>query len=112
MGSEPMSGGWRVPSGGLPKTNKKLAVWERDQWRCRYCGVPVYRAPWQVPDGSPNMATVDHLLPRVLGGRNDFDNLLTACFLCNQEKGDGERQDLVGGYPIVSPTLGDVWPKP
>jgi 5-methylcytosine-specific restriction endonuclease McrA len=31
--------------------------------------------------------TVDHVLPRHLGGRETWDNLVTACNLCNHRKG-------------------------
>ncbi|MEJ7712813.1 MAG: HNH endonuclease signature motif containing protein [Pyrinomonadaceae bacterium] len=30
--------------------------------------------------------TIDHLLPVVIGGTNDFDNLALACFHCNRRK--------------------------
>jgi hypothetical protein len=33
-------------------------------------------------------ATIEHLLPRSKGGRNNLDNLLLACRGCNHSRGD------------------------
>ena len=35
---------------------------------------------------APHLFTIDHLLPKNLGGTNDFINLAYACFLCNRLK--------------------------
>jgi hypothetical protein len=32
------------------------------------------------------MASLDHFLPRSLGGSNEANNLVTACFACNHER--------------------------
>ena len=51
-------------------------VLERDKFTCRYCG-----------HYAPNVQLeVDHLVPVVEGGTDDIDNLVTACFACNQGK--------------------------
>jgi hypothetical protein len=50
----------------------------RDRHRCQYCGVK----------GSPFDLTIDHIVPRSRGGRTLPENLCTACFDCNQRKGD------------------------
>jgi 5-methylcytosine-specific restriction endonuclease McrA len=34
------------------------------------------------------LATIDHIVPRSKGGTDDEDNLVVACFTCNQRKGD------------------------
>jgi 5-methylcytosine-specific restriction endonuclease McrA len=49
--------------------------------RCHYCG----RA--MTVDG-PRMATVEHRVPRALGGGNERANVVAACLSCNQEKAD------------------------
>ncbi|MGK2876195.1 MAG: HNH endonuclease [Nocardioides sp.] len=49
---------------------------ERDGWRCQYCGDPV----------GPGTATLDHVIPQVLKGSDEPDNLKTACLLCNSIK--------------------------
>jgi 5-methylcytosine-specific restriction endonuclease McrA len=39
--------------------------------------------------------TIDHLLPKSKGGRNDFNNLAPAHFICNQAKRDSLLPDLI-----------------
>lgn len=53
-------------------------VFARDGFRCRYCGVMAGDA----------VLVVDHQHPVALGGRNNFDNLISACEECNQGKSD------------------------
>lgn len=50
------------------------AVYERDGYRCRRCGC-----------GS-NLS-IDHVLPRALGGSNEESNLQVLCRSCNTQKG-------------------------
>lgn len=42
--------------------------------RCVYCG-------------STNDLTLDHVRPKVSGGRDEANNLVPACLKCNQQKG-------------------------
>jgi 5-methylcytosine-specific restriction endonuclease McrA len=51
-------------------------VYTRDKGRCQYCGEVVPRVK----------ATYDHVLPRDLGGKTKWDNIVIACFECNQRK--------------------------
>ena len=46
----------------------------RDRFSCQYCG-------------SPRNLTFDHVIPRRLGGRTSWENILTACAPCNMRKG-------------------------
>jgi len=67
-----------------PPRDRKVKVWKRDKWRCRYCHCKV-----EVPGLHPHdaMATVDHVVPKSAGGSNRVSNLVTACLKCNNEKG-------------------------
>lgn len=47
----------------------------RDGFKCVYCG-------------DPNNLTLDHLIPKSKGGKNDWYNLVTCCDTCNKKKGD------------------------
>lgn len=49
-------------------------VFKRDSHRCVYCG-------------SKENLTIDHVVPKSLGGRDAWDNLVTACQKCNSRKG-------------------------
>lgn len=53
----------------------KREVLRRDDYTCQYCG---QRAPY---------LTIDHVVPRRLGGEHAWDNLVAACPACNHRKG-------------------------
>jgi len=64
----------------LPQRDVKYSrqsLFERDGFRCAYCGENFPR----------EKLTVDHVIPRVLGGKTSFDNTVTACKDCNARKG-------------------------
>jgi hypothetical protein len=54
----------------------RLKVFERDGYKCRYCGKQLTRFT----------VTLDHVKPVAEKGDNSFDNLLTACLSCNSRK--------------------------
>ncbi len=56
---------------------KRRRIYERDDYRCVYCGE-------QFP---AEELTLDHVLPRVKGGDRSEGNLVTACSTCNTAKG-------------------------
>jgi 5-methylcytosine-specific restriction endonuclease McrA len=53
----------------------KREVLRRDEFTCQYCGQKV------------NLLTVDHVIPRHMGGKHSWDNLVAACPACNHHKG-------------------------
>ena len=53
----------------------RLVVFERDGYRCRYCGEEA------------NAPECDHILPFSRGGKSVLSNLATACMPCNRSKG-------------------------
>ena len=54
----------------------RLKVYERDEYKCRYCGKQLTRFT----------CTLDHVTPVAAGGTNALDNLVTACLACNSKK--------------------------
>lgn len=52
----------------------RLEVFDRDGWRCVYCG-------------GAGALECDHILPIAKGGGHQLANLATACFSCNRSKG-------------------------
>jgi 5-methylcytosine-specific restriction endonuclease McrA len=50
-------------------------VMKRDKHTCQYCG-------------SRDGLTIDHVIPKSKGGKNTFENCVTACRPCNHRKGD------------------------
>jgi len=58
--------------------SKRNRVLGRDGYRCQYCGAK----------GTNMTLTMDHIFPASRGGQTSPENLVTACFSCNQKKGD------------------------
>ncbi len=59
----------------------------RDGYTCIYCGVK----PGAMLRGkvmSKNDFTVDHVLPKSRGGKDQWTNTACACYYCNHRKGD------------------------
>jgi hypothetical protein len=52
---------------------RRLIVFERDNWICQYCGEKV----------THENATLDHYIPQSKGGTNSKENLRTCCLVCN-----------------------------
>jgi len=63
----------RLPIREVPLTRKNI-LW-RDSYTCQYCG-------HQQKKGM----TVDHLVPRSLGGHSSWENMVCACPRCNNRK--------------------------
>lgn len=63
-----------VPQKRILLTRKNVI--KRDGHRCQYCGE------------SKGPMTVDHVIPKIYGGRDIWENLVCACLRCNNIKGD------------------------
>lgn len=132
------SGKFRRGHFGLPKPIKSAhgsdpvaaptafekAVFARDGYLCRYCGLrlvpkPVFQAfakavgSESFPLGSTNpgrhglylnfCAIADHIMPHNLGGRTNMDNLVTACWSCNYGKAGWTVDEIGIDDPRVRP---------
>ncbi len=76
--------------GSTQKTElKRRAIYERDGYRCVYCG-HVFGA---------DALTLDHVQPRVKQGDHSSGNLVTACCRCNSEKGGRAAWDWLSRKP-------------
>jgi 5-methylcytosine-specific restriction endonuclease McrA len=53
----------------------KREILRRDDYTCQYCGQYA------------SYLTIDHVIPRHLGGRHTWENLVAACPSCNHRKG-------------------------
>jgi len=56
-------------------------IFRRDHYTCQYCG-----------DHATNL-TIDHVMPKHLGGNFTWENLVTACSVCNHKKGGRTLQE-------------------
>jgi 5-methylcytosine-specific restriction endonuclease McrA len=58
----------------------RQAIFRRDGHLCQYCG-------------SKQNLTLDHVMPRARGGKDTWENLVTACVTCNNKKGDRRPEE-------------------
>lgn len=55
----------------------RINLMARDDFQCQYCGIKPVRAE----------LNLDHVVPRALGGRSTWENVVTSCIDCNRKKG-------------------------
>jgi 5-methylcytosine-specific restriction endonuclease McrA len=87
----------------MPTSAIKKALFQRDGYHCRFCGIPVIPRevvgrirkayPEALPWGRRNIekhaafllmcAEYDHIVPHARGGNNDLDNIVITCAGCN-----------------------------
>ena len=60
-----------------PVRFSRVNLFTRDSYCCQYCGAA----------GTPTELTYDHVVPRHMGGRTEWTNIVTACAPCNLRKG-------------------------
>ncbi|HUP01249.1 MAG TPA: HNH endonuclease [Gemmatimonadota bacterium] len=77
----------RAPRQPVALTRRNIL--KRDGYRCQYCRAR--RGPM----------TTDHVLPRSLGGRDSWTNLVCACVRCNNRKGN--RTPEAAGMELARP---------
>lgn len=59
-------------------------IFDRDGWICQLCGLPIEK---DLPHRSSGSASLDHILPLVLGGIHNRANSQAAHYGCNARKG-------------------------
>ena len=74
----------------------RRGVLRRDNHRCGYC--------------QASASTIDHVLPRSRGGKDEWENLVACCLKCNNIKGDRTPQEM--GWRLLQPPktpYGTAW---
>jgi 5-methylcytosine-specific restriction endonuclease McrA len=59
----------------VPYSRKNILI--RDAYTCQYCG----------NEFNSNELTIDHIVPKVQDGANDWTNIVACCRACNVRKG-------------------------
>lgn len=77
-GRSPLLGGFLFEANMAITKKLRFEVFKRDGFQCGYCGK-------QPPEA---ILEVDHIEPKSKGGKDDINNLITACFDCNRGKRD------------------------
>jgi 5-methylcytosine-specific restriction endonuclease McrA len=84
---------------------KREAVFERDEWRCVYCGEQF----------APSALTIDHVQPQLRGGDGSGGNVVTACATCNLRKGHRRLAEFLLDEPAALAHFRQrarhVWPR-
>jgi len=75
-------------------------VYQRDGYRCQYCGVT----------HAERDLSYDHVVPRSAGGRTDWLNIVTACKACNTRKANKSCDD-AGMFPLRAPHVPRSLPR-
>jgi 5-methylcytosine-specific restriction endonuclease McrA len=65
----------RIPKKYIPFSRRN--IYKRDGYRCQYCG--------KIQE--EQCLTIDHVYPKSRGGVCSWENCVTACTLCNTQKG-------------------------
>lgn len=63
----------RIPYARIALSRRNIM--KRDRYTCQYCGLK-------------SGLTLDHVMPKSRGGRDSWENLVTACDECNVKKGN------------------------
>ena len=75
----------------------RINVATRDDFRCQYCS---RKLPLR-------QLTYDHVLPRALGGRSSWENVVMACRACNDRKRD--RTPEQAGMQLAKRPVKPTW---
>ena len=76
-------------------------IFMRDKYTCQYCG----------RTRKPAELTLDHIIPKSMGGDTCWENLVTACRRCNSKKGNrtpeqaGMRMRTTPRAPQFTPSI-------
>lgn len=81
-------------SSQLCRPTTRARIYARDGHACVWCGA-----------GAPAKLTLDHLIPRALGGSNRYWNLITACAGCNSRRRDMPAAHWVKAFGFAAPVV-------
>ena len=81
---------YMVKQGNTTRTGfSRHGVLVRDNFQCLYCG--------------DSATTIDHVVPRALGGKSTYDNCVAACQPCNSKKANKTLSQM--GWNVPERTL-------
>ena len=86
-------------------TQRNLFI--RDQYTCQYCG----RTKQQIKHSE--FLTRDHVIPRHMGGKDVWENVVTSCNSCNNKKAYHLLEDINMTLLKIptAPTIFELWTR-
>lgn len=113
----------------MPTKAVERQIFERDGWRCRFCGVSVVcrlarkvllelfpeETHWVAAEYERHSAlyataaSLDHVVPHSRGGNNEIDNLVTACYCCQFGRTQYTLEEVGFSDPRERPPTVDGW---
>jgi len=80
-----------------PVKFSRVNIYARDKYRCQYCG----------NKAKLSELTYDHVVPRSMGGKTTWTNIVTACYTCNYAKAN--RTPKQAKMALLSNPVQPVW---
>ncbi|MDH0564321.1 HNH endonuclease [Acinetobacter courvalinii] len=113
----------------MPSQVEQNAIFLRDGWRCRFCGIKVISRQartilsnvfkiekhWISIKSQRNSAlyalasSLDHIDPHGRGGKNEQSNFVTACYCCQFGRGDFTLAEIEVLNPLERMPIVDDW---
>ena len=75
----------------------RFNVFLRDRFSCQYCGLTK----------QSHDLTFDHVIPRSLGGKTNWSNVVAACRPCNYKKGNKQSKE-INMFPLIKPDAPNI----
>lgn len=113
----------------MPSSSEQTAIFVRDGWRCRFCGIKVIsraarlalvkkfpaETRWSGPEFKRHSAlyamasSLDHVVPHGQGGKNETSNFVTACYCCQFGRGEWTLEQMQLLDPRDREPIVDEW---
>ena len=113
----------------MPTKAEQSAIFARDGWRCRFCGIKVIcrsarsvltrmfhiQAHWTSLEFQRHSAlyamasSLDHVVPHSRGGKNEASNFVTACYCCQFGRGEWKLNEVELMDPRDREPVVDSW---
>lgn len=113
----------------MPTSTVQEAIFVRDGWRCRFCGIKVISKAARAvlirlyPDAThwvkqefqrhsalyAMASSLDHIVPHGRGGKNEKCNFVTACYCCQFGRGEWTIDEVQLLNPLEREPITDAW---
>ena len=113
----------------MPTQSVQYEIFNRDGWRCRFCGTPVIsrkarsvlvstfpaETQWKNKEYDRHSAlysmavSLDHVEPHSRGGKNEIGNFVTACYCCQFGRGEWTLEESELLDPRDFDPIVDTW---